>query len=150
MAAYRFELQSVLDHRVRVEQQRQRELAAVAAEVAGLEQRLRDLDEQAREATDDLRRRHLHGRVDVTVLSAHRRFQFAAQRKAMDLAEAIAAASRRRDEARRLLVDASTQRKVLEKLRERRQAAWQAQISRRENAELDEIAMRLATGQGHA
>ena len=49
--------------------------------------------------------------------------------------------------AKRNLNEASKQRKILEKLRERLLARWREGIERRDVAEMDEIAMRLGHDQ---
>ena len=143
MASFAFQLDPVLQQRKLVEEQRQRELAAVQAEYAELEAQLRALDQEVRTSEADLRTNRLTGRLDLSFLAAHRRFTLAMQRRAVALAQQMAAVRKRVDDARAALTEAAKQRKILEKLRERRQAQWSEEAYRKEMAALDEISARI-------
>ena len=143
MASFTFQLDPVLQQRKLVEDQRQRELAAVQAEYGELERQLRSLDLEVQTSEADLRSNRLTGRLDLSFLAAHRRFTLAMQRKAVALAQQMAAVRKRVDDARAALVEAAKQRKIMEKLRERRQAQWSEETTRKELAALDEISARI-------
>ena len=143
MAKFVFKLDGVLKHRQNIEHQRQRELAIVQGQWTILDTQLRALDSSVRASVEDLRTNRLIGTVDLAFLSAHRRYSLAMQRKAMGLAEKMAAVQIHVDKARKNLQEAAKQRKILEKLRERQMARWREEIERRDVAEMDEIAMRL-------
>src|SRR3954447_6354990 len=143
MATFTFQLDPVLQQRKLIEDQRQRELAAVQAEYAELERQLRSLDLEVQTSEADLRCNRLTGRLDLSFLAAHRRFTLAMQRKAVALAQQMAAVRKRVDDARAALVEAAKQRKIMEKLRERRQAQWSEETTRKELAALDEISARI-------
>lgn len=140
MAKFVFPLQGVLRQRELVEEQRQRELAVVQAEMAALEAELRGMDQSVQTSTADLRDNHLVGRLDLAFLTAHRRYALAMQRKAVALAERMAAVRKRLDAARAALAEAAKQRKIIEKLRDSRKAQWEADLARKETAAMDEIA----------
>jgi flagellar FliJ protein len=141
MPRFRFNLEGVLRQRLAVEREKQRILGDRMAIVTKLSRELRDMDEHLRAATSDLRQNHLVGRINLSFLAAHRRYAIAMQRKALDQARRIAAAQLSADEARADLVEAARQRKVIEKLRERRYEQWKAEQSAKESAVLDEIGM---------
>src|SRR3954469_24885859 len=143
MATFTFQLDPVLQQRKLIEDQRQRELAAVQAEYAELERQLRGMDQEVRSSEADLRSNRLTGRLDLAFLAAHRRFTLAMQRRAVALAQQMAAVRKRVDDARAALAEAAKQRKILEKLRERRQAQWSEETTRKELAALDEISARI-------
>lgn len=144
MARFVFQLEGVLRHRKHLEQQRQRELALVQAQMATLQAELRSMDQSVQAATSDVRQNHLVGKLDLSFLAAHRRFTAAMQRKAMALMQRMALVQRQVDEAVKALMEAAKQRKVMEKLRERNQERWRADLNRRELIEQDDISMRLA------
>src|SRR5256885_13591813 len=121
-----------------------RDLAMVQAKLAALEAQLRALDAEVRESNETMRRDHLVGRIDLDLLAAHRRYLGATQRRAMEIAREMAAAQKSMDEARAALAAAARDRKVLEKLREKQQSAWQADVNRREAAALDEVTTQMA------
>lgn len=143
MASFTFQLDPILQQRKLVEEQRQRDLSAVQAEYAELEATLRALDQEVRASEADLRTNRLTGRLDLSFLAAHRRFTLAMQRRAVALAQQMAAVRKRVDDARAALVEAAKQRKILEKLRERRQTQWSEEANRKELAALDEISARI-------
>jgi flagellar export protein FliJ len=80
----------------------------------------------------------------MAYLAAHRRYMLGMQRKIHDLAQKMSAQQRRFDEARLALVEATKQRRILEKLREHQHEQWEAQQARREAGELDELSTQLA------
>jgi flagellar FliJ protein len=148
MARFVFQLDGVLRQRKLAEEQKQRELAVVEAEMTALESQLRELDQSVQFTTADVRTNHLTGRLDLNFLAAHRRYLAATQRKALDLAERMAAVKVRLDAARKALAEAAKERKIVEKLREKREAEWKAAQARREMAALDEIGTRIGYESG--
>jgi flagellar FliJ protein len=143
MAKFIFPLDGVLRQRKHVEEQRQRELAVVQAELVSLEAELRTMDRTVKESLTDLRTNRLVGQLDMAFLAAHRRYALAMHRKAMALAQKMVAAKTRADSARSALLEAAKQRKIIEKLRENRKVRWADDIARRETAALDEIGAQI-------
>ena len=143
MPRFLFNLQGVLRQRKLVEDQRQRDLAEVQRVYFAMEVELKAMGDQVRAASEDLRQNHLIGRISVDYLAAHRRFTLAMQRKALDHAAKMAEVKKRVDAARSALVEAAKQRKILDKLKERRQADWQADQNRRESTTTDEVAQQI-------
>jgi flagellar FliJ protein len=144
MAVFTFQLDGVLHHRERVEKDRQRELAIVMAEMTRLEDELRNLNQDLQGSTADVRDHHLVGRLDMRYLAAHRRYMLGMQRKVFALAQQMAQQQQRVDDARRHLGEASKQRKILEKLREKHHQRWTADLARREANDLDELTTQLS------
>jgi flagellar FliJ protein len=143
MPRFIFQLEGVLRQRMLAEDQRQRELAAVRTEYVALEEQLRAMDQEVKQSGADLRDNHLVGRLDLAFLAAHRRYSLAMQRKAIALAEKMAAAGQKVEQAQRALAEAAKQRKIIEKLREKRQAEWKLDQARKEMAVTDEVAARI-------
>jgi flagellar protein FliJ len=143
VAQFHFKLDPVLRQRKHVEELRQRDFAAAQAEVTRLQALLKDLDATVRTATNDMRDNRLVGRLDLSFIAAHRRFTFAMGRKALELAQQIAAAQQIADKARAALVEATKQRKIIEKLREKQFERWRADLATKETAALDEVGMQL-------
>jgi flagellar FliJ protein len=143
MAQFKFQLNGVLRHRGNVEHERQRVLAEAQARQVELEFQLRALDEEVRTSNEEMRRSHLTGRLDLSLMAAHRRYLTATQRRAVEIAQRIAVAQKTVEEARLAVVIAARDRKVLEKLRDKQAAVWQADVQRRELAAQDEVAMQM-------
>jgi flagellar FliJ protein len=144
VAQFLFHLDGLLKHRKNQERQRQRDLAAIAADMALLEQQLGALNGTVSTTLDDLRTNRLVGKIDVQFLAAHRRYILSVQRKTASIAQKMAAVQKRIDEARLGLMEAARQRKMLEKLREKHHQDWLAKQNHREFLEADDIGTRLA------
>jgi flagellar FliJ protein len=144
MAKFVFQLQSVLRHRENIERQRQRELGLALAERAMIEDQIRRLDEKAKAAMADLRANHLIGEIDLLFLASHRRFMMAVQRQGTALVDQLRARQKLVDTAQAALSEAMKQKKLLTKLRERQEGRWSAAISRKEIADLDEVATQMS------
>lgn len=144
MAKFVFHLEAVLRQRETVEKQARRELAARLRNLESLKAELAHLDQSLREATEHLRANHLTGPLDMSYIQAHRRFAGSVQRQGMQLAQKIALAQREFEAARMSLAEAAKARKIMEKLRERQWQRWKAQLDARDARESDEIGMKLA------
>jgi flagellar protein FliJ len=144
MARFVFQLEGVLKHRTQLEQQKMRVVAEARATMAGFEAELRAMDEAVQAAAKQVRDNHLVGVLDMHFLAAHRRFMNAAQRQAMEVVQKLAKAKAQHDDAQKQLIEAAKQRKIIEKLREKQHARWQAEQARTEAIELDELSMQLA------
>jgi len=143
MPNFTFPLDGVLRQRKHLEEQRQRELAAVQAEMGTLEAELRAMDRDVKESSADIRNNRLVGKLDLAYLAAHRRYAAAMQRKAMALAQQMIAVKTRLETARKALLEAAKQRKIIEKLRENRKTRWAQDLARRETAAMDEIGAQI-------
>jgi flagellar FliJ protein len=143
MAKFVFQLEGVLRHRTNIEQQRKRELAVIQSQMSVLDAELRTLDASVRAAETDMRTNRLLGTIDLAFLGAYRRYSIAMQRKAMGIAQKMAAVQTQIDQAKARLAEAAKRKKVLEKLRERQLARWREQIQKRDAAEMDEIGMQI-------
>ena len=144
MAQFHFQLQGVLEHRERIEKDRQRDLAAAQAEMVRLNGELQAVHREVQQSTADVRDHHLVGRLDMAYLAAHRRYMLGMQRRVMGLAQKISSQQQVVIAARQALAEASKQKKILEKLREKRRREWAEALARREGAALDELTTQLS------
>lgn len=139
---FTFRLQPALDQRERVEQEHQRRVAALELERLALEERLREIQAQVAAARGELRGSLGAGGTRVVVRDV--RFQAGATLallvQAQSTALALAGAMKRLESARAELLKATTARKAVQLLKERRYAQWRADLERREMMAIDEIA----------
>jgi flagellar FliJ protein len=147
MAKFIFQLEGVLRHRMNIEHQRKRELAVIQGQMAALDAELRAMDASVRASDQDLRTNRLLGKLDMAFIAAHRRFAVSMQRKAMGLAQKMAGVRTQIEQATRNLAEAAKQRKIIEKLRERQFERWRQELDKREEVEMDEIAMHIGHDQ---
>ena len=144
MARFVFKLEGVLRQREHLERRRRRELAVANAQLQSLQAELRALNDDLQQIGQEMRQSHLTGRLDLSLLTAHRRYVLGMQRKAANLVQRLALAQRQVDAARQVLAEAAKQRRIIEKLRERQYERWQAEMALREAVEMDEITTQLS------
>lgn len=149
MPKFKFQLEGALRQRKQLERMKQRELAVRMAEMNKLTEQLRQLESTVQTATADVRTNRLTGVLDMAFLAGHRRFMIATQRQSMLLAQRMALQQKQIDEARLAVAEAAKQRKIIEKLREKQFERWKAELSRKELADADEVAMQLTYWHGN-
>jgi flagellar export protein FliJ len=144
MAQFKFELEGVLKQRKTIEQTAQRDVALAQRALVDLQTQLTKLDESVKAVSEDVRKNHLVGTIDVSFITAHRRFLLSMERAALDLARQIAEAQTRVGKAQHVLLEAAKGRKGIEKLRERQLERWQLDQAKKENENLDEAGTQIA------
>ena len=138
MPRFRFQLQAVLDARLRAEREEHRRVAEMETERRRLEDGLRRRQSQIGEARSQLRGR-LEGRIDASSLRGQANASLAEMRDAQRVVLELAGIHRRLETLREGLRAASRARRAVEILKERRFEAWRREQDRREQAELDEM-----------
>ncbi len=151
MPRFIFGLQALLDQRNQVERARQLSVAAVERERLTLESGISSLQRQIRSHKDDLRSllsgagdHQLTAGVDTRTVRLQAGASLHAQASAQRLALQLAGVYRRLESARADLRRATTDRRAVELLKERRFEQWKREQARRETAELDELATMAA------
>lgn len=140
-----FPLQTVLELRAIREQQQRRRFAQALAALAGIEQRIAALSQQRRAEQRSLAEDQRTGRGDAASWLARRGWIAQLDRQ-------IAAWQARRQQAagiveqqRRLWQQKRNELRALQRLRERRLAAWRKSQQKRTQREHDELAQQLHT-----
>lgn len=151
MARFRFRLQPVLEHRRRLEELAQIELAQAQAVQQREETALQSLHERARLAVDQLEQQRLAGPLDIEVLLLGMRYLDVLKGQA-DRQQQVVERLREQAEAKRqALIGSMQQRKVLEQLREHQRNAFLLEQRRQEARQVDElVVMRHGRAAGHA
>jgi flagellar export protein FliJ len=145
--AFRFRLEPVLEHRRRQEREQQRIVASIEAERHAIEERIRAGQARLESERHDLRNDLLNGPrlLDVQSLRLQAALAGAIVAQAQRAVIELAGAHKRLDAARARLLDATTARKAVERLRERALEAWKLREKRREDRELDELSVMRAS-----
>jgi flagellar FliJ protein len=133
---FAFALQPVLDHRKRIEDERKQTLAIRQRAVDDAKRELERLNEEFRGHALALRQRHRQLAIeDLRLHYAHLQFlDRTIEAQTRIVAERQSAADRARND----LIDASKNRKVVDKLKDRRRIAFVAEETRVEQLELDD------------
>lgn len=154
MAKFRFELEAVLKARLAAERQRQLAMATLEQERVRIEDHIRMCQRQIRAETQDLRD-HLaneqvgtteswQGGVDIRAVKLQANAALHQVAEAQRSVLQLAGVHRRIDAARLELLAATTARKAVEALRDRRLEAWREGMKRAESAVIDEISVMRA------
>lgn len=140
--AFRFNLESVLKHRSRLEDTAQREFVEAQRNVTEILARIEKMYQRGDEVREEIAAAQADGspakleqvRVLEAFLIAHRRLIENARLEARRL---MALAEEKQD----ALIVAAREKKILVKLKERRQAEYREWLNRLEAKELDDITM---------
>lgn len=143
MARFRFQLQPVLDARLRAEDERRRAVAELEQERRRLEDALRRRQSAIAGAKDGVREA-LIGQVRPDDLRSQANASLAEMRDAQRSVLELAGLHRRLETARAALAAAARDRRAIELVKERRFEAWRHELDRREQAGLDELATNRA------
>ena len=140
MARFVFELESLLEQRRREERDCLKRVAEVERERVEVERQAAMLATATRDERDALRRELGDlSRVDLASVRLQSNASLHGLRKRHELALRGAAVLKRLERARRVLIEATTRRRAVELLRERRYEAWAATERAREAREVDEL-----------
>jgi len=137
MRRFKFTLQPVLEHRTRIEEEKQQIVAQRGREVMEAEAELARLNERFRAGAAELREGHRG--FDAQTLRAHyAHLQFL---DGAIVAQISVVAERRvaHERARADLLAASKERKVVEKLKERRRVTFMSEEALADQKELDDM-----------
>ena len=134
---FRFPLQPVLEHRTRIEEERQQEVAVALRAVNEALSALRRLHDDFRTHSDALRSEHQ--RFTTEELRLHYAHLEYLNRAITAQEGAVAAAKAAHEQCRLRLVEASKEKKAIEKLKSRRHEAHIAAETVVEQREIDDM-----------
>lgn len=140
MKRFRFPFEGLLKVRREAEKTAQRTVAGIHARGRQLEADLRRLHERLVRSRESLRAA-MTGRIDVTTLRLQAATAIRIRGHADKLVLALAAVHKELEGAQRTLTAKARHRRAIERLREKRFAAWKADIEKAEQNELDDMAV---------
>ena len=143
MAKFRFNLETLLDQRKRVEEAKQRDLAAIERERLEIERQILDAQRDIASQKQDLRSAlaPIKGRPEVDLRSVRLQSHASLHSVAalQRLAIRLAGVHQRAERARTELLRATADRKAVELLRKRRFDAWQREENKKEAGAVDDM-----------
>jgi len=146
MRRFRFRLEKFLDLRRWKEREREIALAKVLGEVLLLEKRIAEIAEAiAASLFGEFRRDNL---IDVEAMARRELYAARLSQERKRKREALAVKQRELEEARARYLEASRERKVLDKLKERREAEYYERAIDEEFKEIDDMNTASSTRQG--
>jgi len=140
MKKFRYRLEPILKIRSHAEKQRQKEHAAALQQVYRQQEHLSEIDKE-KERTFEFQRTRLQGSIRTHQLLAASRYLVRLKRDTMTGTELLKGLERETERKRQLLVQASRERKIYEKLRERQETKFNQEVEQHERKALDELAV---------
>jgi flagellar FliJ protein len=137
MARFRFRLQSVLDHRERVERKKQRLLASAQRKLLEAEESLQRLRDEYERTAEMLRVKHAE--LDAMGLYNHYAHMDYVMRGIRVAETKVAACAQEVEQAQAALMNARRRKKILETLRERRRKAFEVEQAAQEQRMIDDL-----------
>ena len=136
MPNFKFRLQPVLAWRERIEQQKQTVMAAALRALAHAQDRLNALETSFTSEADALRRGHK--KLNVDALRHHYAHLEYLTREIKDQHVRVSACEAEVEQARHILVAASRDRKVIDRLKVRKREVYDATLAAEEQKEADD------------
>lgn len=136
---FTFGLQTVLEHKQRLEDLAQQEFAQAQATQTREEQSLKRLVDDEHAAVDELERQRFTGVLDMESLQIGMRYLDTLKAQIQRQEQVVIRVRRVADGKRDQLMTRMQERKVLERLKEQQRDAFQAEQNRLEAIELDDM-----------
>jgi flagellar FliJ protein len=137
MPLFRFRLQIVLEHRERIERDKQSILAVKQRDLQVAQERLDGLNDDYVRTGEELRVKH--AQLDTNELYNYYSYLDYVLRGIRSSEERVAACRAEVEFAQRVLAEARKQKKILEVLKERRREAFDAEMFAVEQRDLDDL-----------
>ena len=138
-----FRLQTLLQLRQQREKQRQRELGELLTQQQAQNDSVRASQQRIVAENQVLRKQQMVGQLNLRYLADHRRFLTNLQFRIVSDLKTLGGIQKNLDRARLRLVEASQQKRVLEKLQQRRLDAYRRGQERAVARDSDEMSLRL-------
>jgi len=139
MATFRFRYETLLGHRHRIEDQRQRDLAMHMRSRMIFRTQLQDMQDTIRDSKQDMSSA-LVGQVDLSQVARFAGYSHQTENRGRQIVQKLAQVEWDVQQAREKLLEATRSRKALELLRDKNKRQWQRDQDRRERDALDEMA----------
>lgn len=140
MKKFKYRLEPILKIKSHAEKQRQKEHAAALQQVYRQKEQLSAIDAERRK-TFDFQRSKLQGTIQTPQLLAASRYLVRLKRDTITGSELLRGLERESERKRLMLVQAAKERKIYEKLKERRQAKFNQEVEQHDRKTLDELAV---------
>jgi len=140
-APFRFRLRTILKLRKQKENEHKRIVAVRVRELNGIRQRADRIQQQIRQETEAVRAERSTGVLSIQDIGRHRHWLTHLQRSLLDTYNQARSTEAILAQERSELASASREAKAVEKLKERQKKRHDEELRRKEDRELDEIAV---------
>jgi flagellar export protein FliJ len=145
MKKFRFKFRALKDKRLRAEESAKRNHGIAQRRVFEIEQQILEKGEMISDTLEKSSGR-MESSLNIDRLIQERRWKLTLESELSRLRERLAQAVKFAETTRQALVKASRDHQVMIRLEERHQEAWQREWLRREQADIDEVALQVVRG----
>lgn len=149
MKQFKFRLESLLKLRQQAEDEKKRAVGALLAEIHEQQRQALEMDTQLQKEGDLLKEQHLQGTIDLDWVGHYRSYVTHVQEAINQRIANVMKVQGKLSHARNELAQASKEKKILEKLKEKKQQRFQKQLQRQDVRATDEIAAQLYLRTSH-
>lgn len=142
MKKFRFRLERILQLKAHKEKDKQKNLALSSQKVFNQEEKLQDINTDRIE-TQTEQNKYLVGLLDSTRLSIYSRYYVRLKKSELAGKEILIAFKKEQDDKRSELVEATRDKKIYEKLKERQHDKYYEDLEREWQKEQDELASQI-------
>lgn len=139
MKKFQYRLQSILKIKEHIEKERQKDFAAAARQVQNQEQNLEQINGE-QSSTCDRQRRSIRKTISLAEMLVYTRYLVKLRRDRITGTEMLKALDKTAEEKRASLVVAARERKIYQKLKEKRKEDFDKEAEAVDRKESDEIA----------
>lgn len=143
MKKFKFRLEALLKLRQQTEDEKKRVVGDLVSEINEQQRQALEMDVQLQREGDILKEQYQQGNVDLDWVSHYRGFVMSTQNAIAQRIEKVAQIQGKLSHARHELADAARQKKILEKLKEKKHKRYDADLQRQELLAGDELATQL-------
>ena len=140
MKKFRFRLQKVMEFKEDLEKQRMLVLGEAKKRVQIEEEKLRNLQHQDRECRNRVSKKGMENRISPVEMNLHYRYLKGLEDRMELQGDRIKKAEEEAEKKRQDLLVVTKERKILEKLKEKRLAIYTSELSKKEQFLLDDLA----------
>jgi flagellar FliJ protein len=142
MKKFNFRLEKILQLRTHFEKEKQKILGQAIQKVVAQDNALSDID-QTRRQTQNQQRTQLHGKIDTNLMSMFSRYYLKLKKNELAGRELLDALRIEQEKKRLDLVKATREKKIYEKLKERKFEDFQKEYQLQLQKEQDEMATQM-------
>ena len=139
MKKFKYRLETLLKVKSQIEKEKQRDHAEALRKELEQKERLNEIDRKRR-ANMGRQRKAQEGSISIVDMLFYTRYFLKLKKETVAGSELLRGLQRTSEEKRQALVEASKERKIYEKLKEKQQKKYDDKIEMAEKKELDEIA----------
>jgi flagellar FliJ protein len=141
---FEFRLEALLEHRKQIEKEHQRKVAEIQQQALALTRQIKDAQTRIVLENKTLTGKKLVGILDMTYIAHEKRYVGNLHVHIALTMQKLAAVEQEIAAARVELLAAAKARKVIEKLKDKQLNRWREEQSRKEAAQMDEIATQMS------